>query len=205
MKYIAHRGISKKHEDNTVPAIKEALDRKYYGIEIDVQLCKTGEIVVYHDVYTPDGFVNELTFNELKNVGICSLQEIYDALPGIRDVVLIVDIKGNDPLVAFALQRFYQDENISNVYFSSFNRKLVRLLPSNFNIGTTLETTFAPHEFDMVTKGVQCVVLHWTSLDHEFIAYCKACGIQFFTYTHKEPQEREYMLRYDVDAIITNG
>lgn len=205
MKYIAHRGISSKHEDNTVPAIKEALDSEYYGIEIDVQLCKTGEIVVYHDVYTPDGFVNELTFDELKNVGICSLQEIYDALPGIRDVVLIVDIKGNDPLVAFALQRFYQDEDASKVYFSSFNRKLVRLLPSNFNIGTTLETTFAPHEFDMVTKDVQCVVLHWTSLDHEFIAYCKARDIQVFTYTHKEPQEYEYMLRYDVDAIITNG
>jgi len=57
----------------------------------------------------------------------------------------------------------------------------------------------------MVTKGVQCVVLHWTSLDHEFIGYCKERGIQVFTYTHKEPQEHEYMIRYDVDAIITNG
>ena len=205
MKYIAHRGISNKHEDNTVPAIKEALDREYYGIEIDVQLCKTGELILYHDVYTSEGFVNELAFNELKDMGIYSLQEIYDTLPGIRDVVVIVDIKGNDPLVAFALQRFYQDEDTSKVYFSSFNRKLVTLLPSNFNTGTTLETTFVPHEFDMVTKGVQCVVLHWTSLDCEFIAHCKARDIQVFTYTHKEPQEHEYMLRYDVDAIITNG
>ena len=133
MKYVAHRGISKKHEDNTVPAIKEALDREYYGIEIDVQLCKTGEIVVYHDMYITEGFINELTFDELKSVGICSLHEIYDTLPGIRDVVLIVDIKGNNPLIAFALQEFYQDEDTSKVYFSSFNRKLVRLLPSNFN------------------------------------------------------------------------
>jgi glycerophosphoryl diester phosphodiesterase len=205
MKYIAHRGLSNVHKDNSIEAIGEALSKNYYGVEIDVQLCKSGEIVLYHDVYTSEGFVDKLAFDELKKMGICSLQEIYDALPGIRDVVVIVDIKGNDPLVAFALQRFYQDEDTSKVYFSSFNRNLVGLLPSNFNIGTTLETTFVPHEFHMVTKGVQCVVLHWTSLDHEFIAYCKERGIQVFTYTHKEPREHEYMLRYDVDAIITNG
>ena len=76
MKYIAHRGISKKYEDNTIPAIREALDREYYGIEIDVQLCKSGELVLYHDVYTSKGFVDELTFDELKDLGICSLREM---------------------------------------------------------------------------------------------------------------------------------
>tara|TARA_B100001559_G_scaffold122704_1_gene103268 strand:+ start:318 stop:935 length:618 start_codon:yes stop_codon:yes gene_type:complete len=205
MKYIAHRGISKKYEDNTIPAIREALDREYYGIEIDVQLCKSGELVLYHDVYTSKGFVDELTFDELKDLGICSLREMYATLPAIRDVVVIVDIKGNDPRVAFALQDFYLEEDTNDVYFSSFNRNLVRLLLPNFNIGTTLETTFVPHEFDMVTEGVRCVVLHWTSLDHDFISFCKERGIHVFTYTHKEPLEHEYMLRYDVDAIITNG
>jgi hypothetical protein len=42
-------------------------------------------------------------------------------------------------------------------------------------------------------------------LDKEFIAFCKDKNIKVFTYTHKEPQELEYMLRYDVDGIITNG
>lgn len=204
MKYIAHRGVSKTLEDNSILAIKEALDLKYYGVEIDVQLCKTGEIVLYHDVYTPEGFVNELTLYELKKIGVCTLQEIYDKLPEIRDVVVVVDIKGRDLLVAYALQRFYQNEDTSKIYFSSFNRKIVSLLPLDFNIGTTIETTFRAHEFKMVTAGVKCVVIHWTSLDHEFIAYCKQLGIKVWTYTHKEPKEHEYMLQYDIDAIISN-
>ena len=57
----------------------------------------------------------------------------------------------------------------------------------------------------MITMGLNAVLLHWTCLDHDFISYCQNEDIKVYTYTHKDDEELEYMYRYRVDGIITNG
>ena len=69
MKYIAHRGYSLEYQDNSLEAISEALKRGYDGIEIDVQLCKTGEIILYHDIHIDTTFVKNMTYDDLSSVG----------------------------------------------------------------------------------------------------------------------------------------
>ena len=49
------------------------------------------------------------------------------------------------------------------------------------------------------------VVIHWTCLCKDLINFCKKNNIKTFTYTHKEDMELEYMKRFNVDYIITNG
>ena len=205
MKYIAHRGYSLRHRDNSVEAIREALERKYDGVELDIQLCKTGEIVLFHDVYFENTFVADMTLEDLKFKGVCSLKEVYDTLPHIRRTRVLLDVKGNDPMIITALLYFYEHESLENVFFCSFNRKLLYGLPDKYKKGSTLETTFRESEYEMITQDLSAVVLHWTCLDHGFIAYCKSRGILVYTYTHKDLMEYEYMKRYDVDGIITNG
>lgn len=205
MKCIAHRGYSLTHRDNSIEAIREAVHREYDGVEIDVQLCGTGELVLYHDVYIGNYFVGELSLQKLGELGVCSLRDVYEEIPEIRNTSLFIDIKGADLSVVKALETFYQDESTARVTFCSFNRKIVYNLPQKFKKGSTFETTFDPSEYDMVTRGLDAVVLHWTCLDHDFITYCKMAGIKVYTYTHKEDKELEYMYRYDVDGIITNG
>ena len=181
MKCIAHRGYSIDRIDNSIDAIQEAVHRSYDGVEIDVQLCASGEIVLFHDVYVGEQFVSDLCLNELKQLGICSLQDVYDQIPDIST------------------------RPTRNVIFCSFNRKLIYNLPMEFQKGSTFETTFINDEYDMLTRGLTAVVLHWTCLDHHFISYCKMKDIKVYTYTHKEDKELEYMYRFNVDAIITNG
>jgi glycerophosphoryl diester phosphodiesterase len=205
MKCIAHRGYSIKYKDNSIEAIREAIHREYDGIEIDVQICSTGELILHHDVYLGDSFVIDRTLEELKGEGICSLREVYDQVPDIKKTLLIVDIKGNNYNVIKALSTFYEKEPTRNVFFCSFNRKLLYGLPREFQKGTTVETVFTNEEYDMITQGLSVVVLHWTCLDHYFISYCKMKDIKVYTYTHKEDKELEYMYRYNVDGIITNG
>ena len=205
MKCIAHRGYSLKYRDNSIEAIREAIHREYDGVEIDIQLCGTREIVLHHDVYLGDHFIGDMTLEELKKEGICSLRDVYDQVPEIRKTLLIVDIKGNNYGVLEALSIFYEKEPTRNVFFCSFNRKFVHNLPRTFQRGSTFETTFSDDEYDMITRGLSVVVLHWTCLDHHFISYCKMKDIKVYTYTHKEDKELEYMYRYGVDGIITNG
>jgi glycerophosphoryl diester phosphodiesterase len=205
MKCIAHRGYSLTHIDNSVDAIREAVHREYDGVEIDVQLCGTGQIVLFHDVYIGNDYVCNLSLNELKQLGVCSLQDIYDRIPEIRKTLLLLDIKGSDAQITNALKKFYENEPTRNVIFCSFNRKLIHNLPIHFQKGSTFETTFINDEYDMLTRGLTAIVLHWTCLDHHFISYCKMKDMKVYTYTHKDDKELEYMYKFNVDGIITNG
>jgi glycerophosphoryl diester phosphodiesterase len=46
---IAHRGASAHAVENTLAAFRRAREDGADGVELDVQLCKTGEPVVFHD------------------------------------------------------------------------------------------------------------------------------------------------------------
>jgi len=205
MKYVAHRGFSLTHKDNSIIAIREAIERNYDGIEIDVQLCKSGELVLYHDIYIDDFFVRDLMYHELKKKKLCSLQEVYDQVPEIENTLLIIDLKGNNLDICEALRVFFLKRSIRSVYFCSFNRNLIHHLPTQFLKGSTFETTFIENEYDVILRNLDAVVVHWTCLDEKLIEYCKKNHICVFTYTHKEHMELVYMLKYDVDGVITNG
>ena len=146
-----------------------------------------------------------MTLEDLWKHDIYSLREVYNTVPEIRDTHVIIDIKGNNVLVCEALRRFYLGEPTERVVFCSFNRNILYNLPIQFKKGSTFETTFHQSEFDMITRELSTVILHWTCLDEAFIIYCKMRNIQVYTYTHKESKELEYMYKYNVDGIITNG
>ena len=49
MRILGHRGASHDAPENTLPAFELALRQGADGVELDVQLCATGEVVVLHD------------------------------------------------------------------------------------------------------------------------------------------------------------
>ena len=46
---LGHRGASAHVTENTLPAFQRALADGAHGVELDVQRCLTGEVVVFHD------------------------------------------------------------------------------------------------------------------------------------------------------------
>jgi glycerophosphoryl diester phosphodiesterase len=205
MKYIAHRGYSLEYQDNSLDAISEALKRGYDGIEIDVQLCKTGEIILYHDIYIKDALVKSMTYDELKKSNIISLKDLYEKLSGFKDTRVIIDVKGCDSKLIEELELFFESHIEPNVVFCSFNRPLIKQLNEKYKKGTTFEAVYNEEEYDMITEGMSVVVIHWTGLNSQFINYCNEKKIEVFTYTHKAQIELEYMLKFNIDGIITNG
>ncbi|HDA9544801.1 TPA: glycerophosphodiester phosphodiesterase, partial [Listeria innocua] len=45
----AHRGSSGTHPENTLPAMKKAIETGADGIELDIHVLKSGELIVMHD------------------------------------------------------------------------------------------------------------------------------------------------------------
>lgn len=73
MLIFGHRGFSGRYPENTMLAFRKAEETGCYGIELDVQLTKDGQIVIIHDETvdrTTDGkgFVKDYTLEELKKL-----------------------------------------------------------------------------------------------------------------------------------------
>lgn len=95
--YYAHRGLYDNQSDcpeNSLKAIKKAVEHGY-GIELDVQLTKDNELVVFHDaslkrVCGVDGKVYEYTYDELKQMKLFNSNQ---TIPTFKEVLEVIDGK----------------------------------------------------------------------------------------------------------------
>lgn len=74
---FGHRGYSAIAPENTLAAFRMCIDKGIPGVELDVHLCKTGELVVVHDsnlkrVGGVDLVVEELPFDQLRTIDVGS-------------------------------------------------------------------------------------------------------------------------------------
>jgi glycerophosphoryl diester phosphodiesterase len=135
-------------------------------------------------VYIGDAFIKDLTLDQLDELGVVSLRDVYVEIPELEHTMVLLDIKGTDHAIIEALRMFYMHRSTRRVTFCSFNRGKLFNLPYGFMRGSTFETSFI---------GRVC------------LTYCRTKDIRIYTYTHKESMELEYMYKYNVDGIITNG
>ena len=63
---IAHQGYSSKYKGNTWKAFKKVKKKGFDMIELDIQLCKSGEIIIYHDVFLKNNRIENMTLLEIK-------------------------------------------------------------------------------------------------------------------------------------------
>lgn len=75
---LGHRGYSEKYPENTMVSFQACADLEDVdGVELDVHMCKSGELVVAHDgnlkrVAGIDRFIEDMTWDELKDIDVGS-------------------------------------------------------------------------------------------------------------------------------------
>ncbi len=98
---FAHRGLHSRDKsvpENSVEAFRLAA-RAGYGIELDVQLSRDGQVVVFHDdtltrVCGVDKRVDELDYSELRQLKLCGQDT---GIPLLSEVLAV--IRGRGPLI----------------------------------------------------------------------------------------------------------
>lgn len=94
----AHRGLSMKYPENTLLSFEKAAQiPKITGIELDVQLSKDGEVVVFHDetlerVTNVSGRLTDYTLQQLREINIKGSQDFqcdreYIRIPTLQEVL----------------------------------------------------------------------------------------------------------------------
>jgi glycerophosphoryl diester phosphodiesterase len=122
-KKIAHRGLhNSEYAENSMSAFRKAIENDY-NIEIDVQLNKDGDVVIFHDanlkrVCGIDKKISEVTTAELKD---CKLLGTEDSIPLLTELLaeaegkvgLLVELKdfkmGEDNKLAAATHEVMKD------------------------------------------------------------------------------------------------
>ncbi len=143
---FAHRGYFCEEEgipENTMPAFRAAIDRDY-GIELDIQLTRDGQIVVFHDHN-----LNRL-FGIKRPVSDCSMKQLRSLrFPGTREriprfqevlnlvagrVPLLIELKVPDRSTTLCEKTFDILKDYPGAYIiESFNSNALRWFKKNAN------------------------------------------------------------------------
>ena len=63
---IAHRGFIYRYPDNSLPAFKAAIEENFDMIEMDLQLTRKNEIILFHDKHIKGHPVESYSYEEIK-------------------------------------------------------------------------------------------------------------------------------------------
>ena len=218
---FAHRGLHKRDKsvpENSIAAFERA-SAKGYGMELDVQLSKDGQVVVFHDdtlnrVCGVDSRVDEKTYDELKEMSLCGTDE---TIPLFSDVLKTV--RGRGPLIVelktgkrnkelcektYALLKDYCGEYC----IESFNPFIVRWFRKNAPEIVRGQLANPPKDYNGEVNGVTAFILGNVLLNFlarpQFIAYkiapkpftvklCEALGAMKVCWTsHEWVNEKNY-------------
>jgi len=225
---IAHRGASAYAPENTMSAIKKAVQMGSDGIELDVQLSKDGHVVVIHDTTVNrtsngTGRVNELTLEQLKaldfgswfsaefrNEPICTLEEVLKFLEDWNGLINIeikkewLQFNSIENKVVMLIDKF----NLRNrTIVSSFSTlSLLKIKRLDKNIKTGILYTSSTHRLALFAKMYRVNAIHpwYQNVTEEMRKIALKDNLKINTYTVDKPSEIKRLARIGVDGIITN-
>jgi|TARA_Y100000992_G_scaffold302529_1_gene277131 glycerophosphoryl diester phosphodiesterase len=210
---IAHRGFSHNFKDNSFEAFDAAIKNNFDMIELDIQLNKENEIVVFHDIHLNFKQINELTHQECRDNDILTLADFfhYINIKG-KNIKIYLDIKGNvecvDVLYCF-LSNNKNIINFNNLYIAAFNRNCISVLNEiknehNVKIGYITCSNYKENEYEKILEDLDFISVYWDVLDEKLIEYCKMNNKQVYSFTCKNYFILNYMKKFKLDGIITN-
>ena len=209
---IAHRGYSSKYKDNTFASFKNVRSKGFQMIELDIQLCKSGEIIVYHDLYLKGYKIKDLTLKEIKRKkkSIMTLVNFYNNFikNNSYNTSFYFDMKGGDEL-AHRLFCFIKTYNVSinHIICCSFNKKHIDYLKNKIpelSVGLIISNTFNEEDTKKILKNINFLIVEWSMLDKEMIKTCHNNNVSVFTYTMDSYDVFNYIQDFEIDGIVSN-
>ena len=217
---IGHRGANGYLAENTLESIKHAINLGVNGIEIDVHVCATGELVVFHD-FTVDritngsGKISDLTISELKKLKVLNTFEIptlHEVMEVVdRHLLLNIELKGkNTPKAISKFINYYVEQKgwkYRDILVSSFQQDLLislRHINTMVMLGVLTDTDL--DEALMLCRQIGAVSVHpdYTMLTKKDVERFQAQDYQVVTWTVNDEVTINRMRSYGVDGIISD-
>lgn len=228
-KLIAHRGWSGIAPENTISAIRLALEEeKIDAIELDVHLSSDGVPVVIHD-YTLErttngiGNVKDYTVQQLKELDAGSwFNKNFkgEKIPTLEEVLQLVGIKkklfielkqmgsvyeGLEKKVTELLMKYNMADEATIISFDPYS--LLRSKNAAENIQRTLVLFNMPLllQEQLHVIGAQSISINSRCIDQHIVDNLIAADIQLIVWTVDDQEEAKRLLRITDEIMITTN
>lgn len=207
---IAHRGYCINYNNNTLNSIKDAINNNFDMIEIDIQLDKNNNIIVYHDIHYKDKLIENYSYKELKKElpDLLLLSHLFKNI-NYKDMKFYLDLKGSDKL-SYELHSLFTKMNIdtTNIWLASFNLNHIDILNkiNKYNLGLISENNYTLDMLTYLTSkyNLKFIAFGWTVLNKNTIQFLKSRNIKIFIYTINQLYQINFIKHYGVDGIVTD-
>jgi glycerophosphoryl diester phosphodiesterase len=216
---IGHRGAAGYEPENTLRSFRKALELKVDMIEFDVQVCKSGEVVVFHDetldrITRGRGRISELTLQDLKkyNFGkgerIPTLRETLDLINQRALINIELKAKNTAGPVAEMLEEYIGNGWPPKIFLiSSFNRKEFARF-AKINPGVRLGILVKKNPLDALARAAfykaYSVHIHHRFLWRWLVKTIQSSGFKVFAFWLPNRKWEERAKEIGVDGIFSD-
>lgn len=204
---IGHRGAAGYRPENTLESFQGALELGADMIELDVRLCKTGEVVVLHDekldrTTSLKGLLREKTLKEL-NLEVPTLKEVIDNVPSKINIE-IKEKEATKPAIKLIEK---ENRELSDFLISSFE---LSVLKEAEELNPFIKTSFIikkiPADLEKILSQSSFYSLALSSkiAKQEIIDFLQQKGIKVFVWTVNKRRKIEKLKQMKVDGIISD-
>lgn len=216
---IAHRGDTKAAVENTLPAVESALRMGVDGVEVDLQLTRDGEIVIFHDkdlkrLAEKDGLVAKTDLARLREIrlGQATIPTLGELLDLVGDKALLnLEMKSRDRLggslagkLTDTLKSFHLHDSILVSSFHPVNLWNIKKLAPTLRRGYLFHDHLALHK--RILPGIRPFSLHapLPYVSQSLIHSSHQANRRFFVWTINEEDDMRKCIKAGVDGIITD-
>ena len=208
---IAHRGYSDKYVDNSEESFREAIRSGFDMIELDINICKSGELVIFHDTLIDGINVNDYDLHTLYNkYGIITL-DFYFKNINTNIIKTYIDIKGNDDTVEYLCNYFLninKEINMELIFFASFNMNHLDIIQNKLpaiNVGLITSNKFNVYELEFLLNKYTFFAFHWECFDNKLYTFLHNRNKLVFLYTCHNHDEYTYITnKFKFDGLVSN-
>lgn len=211
---VAHRGASGHEPENTLRAVRRAIEVGADAVEVDVRLSKDGIPVVIHDesvdrTTNGQGKVRDMTAAELRELDagkgerIPLLEEVLDEVKG--RVALFLELKEPEAIVP-ALRLVRERGMHDQVFFVSFDGSTLILVKEKMPEAHTGLIYAKPEGGVVEAKRLGCefVLPHYRLATEKAIAFAHRMGLLVVAWTVDDPKLAAELKEKGVDGIASN-
>ncbi|MGR7813144.1 glycerophosphodiester phosphodiesterase [Lacinutrix undariae] len=217
---IGHRGAKNYVTENTIQSVEKALEFGVDAIEIDVHVCASGELVVFHD-FTLDritdgsGEVAKFTLSQLKELTVVGGYKIPTLTEVLRVInkkcILNIELKGKFTaaktceVIAFEIAE--NNWSYKDFILSSFQQKeLEKVYQIDKNIPLAVLTKANVADAITFAKTIESKIIHpnFALLTEDNVKLSQQEGYAINTWTVNDPETIARMKRYGVNGIISD-
>jgi glycerophosphoryl diester phosphodiesterase len=210
---IGHRGAAGLAVENTIVAIRKALELGVKIVEVDVRLTSDRKIVVFHDedlkrLAGVDKKIRDLTLRDLREVrinneGIPTLDEVLAEVSGKAGILIEIKEEGWEDLVVSSIKQNKAVDWSAVISFHEGAVQKVKLLYSR--IPTGLIYAIPPGKVIDAKRLMASMVLpNYRILTNKHLEFAHKQGLKVVTWTVNEPSKALELALAGVDGITTD-